>query len=312
MPQATDRYVHDDAVPGKNVDSVLFRVTLCHAADVARAGRFDEAESLLTALPSHDRDTADALDLLARIRAQQGRLGEAEALWERATQVEQHPRFDAELAKVRALKNRPWWKKNYWWLAAVLLGAATYLVAMMWTSIPPGQGGTVIRGPEVAQASIPAQPPVPAVGDALSVVRAPALPGVHVETEAKAIRFTFKNGIFTSGAEIRRDAYQELDEVAAMMRELSGVRQVVVTGLADAIPVRQGSPFQDNSLLGLARATEVVKYLSAHGGIPITSFLVATVGDRGATPGISNERDPTRRTVTLQVLLDPPERTGDR
>jgi len=67
------------------LEPYLAQLALAKAAELARAGNYQEAENLLTGLQG-GKDLPAVLDLLARMRAQQGRLLEAEAFWKQALQ----------------------------------------------------------------------------------------------------------------------------------------------------------------------------------------------------------------------------------
>ena len=67
------------------LEPYLAQLALSKAAELARRGNFQEAEELIAGLGSGKEQPA-ALDLLARIRAQQGRWLEAEAFWKQALQ----------------------------------------------------------------------------------------------------------------------------------------------------------------------------------------------------------------------------------
>jgi len=58
---------------------------LSRAKALAWQGRYENAELVLESLPHH---SPEALDLLARIRAQQGLLREAATLWAEASRIE--------------------------------------------------------------------------------------------------------------------------------------------------------------------------------------------------------------------------------
>ncbi|MBN2547790.1 MAG: hypothetical protein JXB15_01430 [Anaerolineales bacterium] len=66
---------------------LIEQATLARAHHLARSGQYQQAEGLLETLPDIESRPA-ALDLLARMRAQQGRLAEAEALWSKALALE--------------------------------------------------------------------------------------------------------------------------------------------------------------------------------------------------------------------------------
>src|SRR5918998_1262116 len=78
------------------------------AAALVRAGRVEEAERQLAAVLKGAPNEACALNLLGTIRAQQGRLDEAEALFTRAARADRRfvgPRMN--LAYLYHLKNLP-------------------------------------------------------------------------------------------------------------------------------------------------------------------------------------------------------------
>lgn len=89
--------------------------TVSQAAELAREGAYDRAESLLR--PSLERPDAPlaALDLQARVCAQQGRLGEAAQWWQKV--LEREPSSlaaQAALTRARALQRRPVWLQTLW------------------------------------------------------------------------------------------------------------------------------------------------------------------------------------------------------
>src|SRR5438105_13854934 len=68
--------------------ALTVQVSLARATDLARAGKYDEAETVLAGAVGESGSHPAALDLLARIRAQQGRLIEAQALWGQASRLD--------------------------------------------------------------------------------------------------------------------------------------------------------------------------------------------------------------------------------
>jgi len=69
---------------GSNSLSLLESVTIALAASLARKGRFKEAEDLLSPLIADSESQSDTLDLLAKVYAQQGKIEEAQHLWQQA------------------------------------------------------------------------------------------------------------------------------------------------------------------------------------------------------------------------------------
>src|SRR5688572_6058823 len=82
----------------------LGQLLQARAVELARAGHYASAEALLADMPDRDA-SASAVDLLARIRAQQGRLSEADSLWRQALRLDPgNDTFRAGLERVHALQ----------------------------------------------------------------------------------------------------------------------------------------------------------------------------------------------------------------
>jgi hypothetical protein len=94
---------------------LLDEFTVNQAAELAREGAYDRAESLLR--PAVERADAPvaALDLQARVCAQQGRLGEAERWWQKVLEKEPtNAAAQAGLTCANALQRRPVWLQTLW------------------------------------------------------------------------------------------------------------------------------------------------------------------------------------------------------
>jgi type VI secretion system protein ImpK len=66
--------------PLRGLDDLVGCLKLAEATDLAQRGHYEQARTALSSCPT----SPDTLDLLARIRAQEGRFGDAEELWRRA------------------------------------------------------------------------------------------------------------------------------------------------------------------------------------------------------------------------------------
>lgn len=69
------------SIPEPTVTNILTR-----AASLARKGDLLQAESLLVTLSDDDKVRPEAIDLLAKVYAQQGKIDQAQALWLKALQ----------------------------------------------------------------------------------------------------------------------------------------------------------------------------------------------------------------------------------
>lgn len=98
-PSERQEKAGDDTLP---LDDLIRQLVLAQATDLARAGRYTEAERLLKE-NTHDQEMMPAmLDLQARICAQQGRYREAHVFWTRALQLD--PINEAYVAGLLRLK----------------------------------------------------------------------------------------------------------------------------------------------------------------------------------------------------------------
>lgn len=92
-----------------SLEDLLKQLVLDQATDLARAGRYTEAERLL-AENAHDQEIMPAaLDLHARICAQQGRYREAHVFWTRALQLDPtNEAYIAGLLRLRGYSSSRW------------------------------------------------------------------------------------------------------------------------------------------------------------------------------------------------------------
>ncbi len=83
------------AVPA--LDALMYRLNMAQAAELARAGKYAEADAILDGM-GEQKNRGPVCDLRARICAQQGRLGQAEAFWKQALLFEPgNPDYQAGL-----------------------------------------------------------------------------------------------------------------------------------------------------------------------------------------------------------------------
>jgi len=144
-----------------SIQALVDQVVLARAADLARAGRYAEAEALLQQELRDRKATPAILDLLARIHAQQGHWREAEAAWTQALQLRPaNEMYTAGLRRISQVRQRPMaflWKPVIVSIAAALIFLGG-LVSGRFVFFPlhPEAGGT---SPEVSFSSLTQTPP---------------------------------------------------------------------------------------------------------------------------------------------------------
>jgi flagellar motor protein MotB len=126
--------------------------------------------------------------------------------------------------------------------------------------------------------------------------------GVRQVVRDGGIELTFAEGLFQSGASLRPDAIAVIDALGARLGRVPPETVVIITGHTDDIPVPVGKAFADNTALGLARATVVMRRLVAASSLRAATFLVGTAGDGGAPyPNDARDNRLKNRTVTVQI-----------
>src|SRR5665213_2122211 len=121
--------------------ALLKQVTLSQAANLARDGSYSAAEQLLTGMLATEQTDANVLDLLARIRAQQGSLLEAEALWQQVLRLDSsHLGAQAGIARIRRMRRHPVWLTMLW-PAAMAIGVVIVCFAALQIQSTHSQAG---------------------------------------------------------------------------------------------------------------------------------------------------------------------------
>lgn len=108
---------------------LLHEFAVSHATELAREGAYDRAEALLRPAVERPDAPSSALDLQARVCAQQGRLGEAARFWQRVLDKEpNNVAAQAGLARVTAMQSQPIWLQT---MRPVLVGVSILLIAAL-------------------------------------------------------------------------------------------------------------------------------------------------------------------------------------
>lgn len=301
MSQAGARAADTEPVRSAVIDGVV-SLALAHAAVLARSGRLKAAAAALEGVASLSPPDVRALDLLAKVRAQQGQLDAAERLWTRASGLREAGAFDAALNRVKLLRRRP-----KWFGAARVAAVACTLVVLLVVGARLIRGGAVPQAPALSgHVSRPVSAPAPlaevkpATKDVVTLdLEAPGVTAVRREGGAVV---TFAEGLFSEGTTLTTGGTKALKELGTRLGRVHGDATVVVTGCTDDVPVAPGRGYQDNAALGLARAAVVAERLRASSGWPAQRFFLGTTGGAdGPYPNDSATSRMRNRTATIRV-----------
>lgn len=292
------------------------RVRLDRATSQAWRGDLAAAEATLGSSEDLAGSPA-ALDLLARIRVQQGRLGEARSLWAAASELEpDNPLYRMACRRAEAwqrLRVRP---DRVRLLSVAAVTALLVLVASAtWRNqavsaptararstdeAPPSRPPTPLRAPTPSLASPAAT--APRAADANTTRPELRVPGTMTRQDGDATVVLFEDGLFGSGAVLKPAAQRILDDLAAAIKSESDAVVIAVTGHTDDVPLRPGAPFRDDIALGFARATAVAERLRRTADLDAGALLLRSLGSREPPfPNDSREGRLRNRTAVIRI-----------
>ena len=278
--------------------SALVDLVVDEAARLARSGHYDGALALLAALESH-RVTPQALDLMARVRAQQGRWGDAEHAWNRAVGLSPD---NQELRSALEWVRRAQASKVSRALSRPMPRIGLAVVSSVFTLLLLGRGvAALVRVPEAPGARVLST-------EDQAAFRLPGitqLAGSTVSSRVGEVVVIPDSGLFASGsAKLGPPAKSVIDRVGQGLAPHSDSITASLTGFTDSRPVRAGGPFADNAALGLARAVAVYERLRLSSGIAVDRFVMQS-GVPTAAPFSQSEPGESHRNRTVVIRVRP-------
>lgn len=284
---------------GAALHALLLEARFAQAVNLARGGHYAEAENVLGSMAQEGDQAPMRLDLLARIRAQQGRLLEAEALWTQAAQLApDNGAFQAGLARIAALQNRPLraWRIFFVVIAlAILLAAAglTWKVSRELDAVRSMVTEMREKGPTGVASK---QAGVPLQQEQFHIA------GISLREERNALVATFEAGLFSRGTAFASFSGNLLTEFGRKLEAKSGKVSVEITGCTDDSPMPAGSRYRDNSALGMARAVAVAEHLRKTTRLTASQLLVRGGGEASAPYANDSPANRARnRTVIIRI-----------
>lgn len=258
-------------------------VVLARTQALARSGHLDTAADVLTGTEALHGSGIRPLDLLARIRAQQGRYAEAAALWERVLELE--PRSASARAGREAALNMSAPRRRLRFVALVAILPTIVALGVVPLLIGRAHGP---RPPVTTRAVAPG-----ALRGAAMASTAPAwtlgrVAGWTTRSSSSSVEVYPQAALFSRGTHLLPRGGRMLDSLAAAVRGISGV-EIDIQGLTDPLSVRRGASFRDNEELATRRAAAVAEYLVRTGGLSGDAMRIrrgrpraASVQERGA------------------------------
>ncbi len=289
----------ESLVEADSAISLLGRSLLPKAAELARSGKYLEAECLLQHLIQEGSELPSVFDLLARIRAQQGRLLEAQSYWADAIRLSSAKEFyRTALKRIERLQTGPPWLGRIRPLSIGLglLISFSLIIAVIlpfFGKLKASASTIVSRNASTTTLISPAKSP-PQVD-----IR---IPGVRINTKDDQVILIFETGLFLHQAELRPEIKATLDLLANQLQPYIGKIQANIEGHTDDLPISNGWIYRDNVSLGLQRAVTVIDYLRLKGQLPAKMFKASSVGELYSLyPNDTLGNQLRNRTVVIRI-----------
>lgn len=130
---------------------------------------------------------------------------------------------------------------------------------------------------------------------------------ITVEKVGTGLGIVLQSPIFAYRTTMDDTQQALLKELGAILAKHESDWTVQITGHTDSTPLRGSNVYRDNNDLGLARATEVARYLWRQAGVPTAMLKVATSGaDNPPFPSDTPDNDRKNRTATLLITPSVP------
>lgn len=275
------------------------------AAELARAGRYEAAESLLSPMSNAIQDSALCLDLLARIRAQQGAFSEAEALWMKAAQLSPaDSKYDHALHRIAKARRSP---RYYAYGRVIALSGFAFLffavaVIGVWKL---GHRPASQAADPALKAVLPQNPlsrmPAPIEPKASSLESYLRLDGVSTKKFGNEYVLTFTSGLFSRGVRLRPRARNILTTLAIRLESHPDDISIQIVGFTDDL-VPPSDKSYENATLALRRALVVAEYMRRNSRLPARAITIG-YGDTSQSPfpNDSSEHRLMNRSVIVRV-----------
>jgi type VI secretion system protein ImpK len=269
--------------------TLMAQALLSRATSLARLGSYDSAELVLSSLP---RTLPEAVDLLAKIRAQQGRMRAAAELWTEALCLD--PSNARYRSSLRRAEQGPWRRRSRPLLVAIV---ALFIVVA---------GGIAVRRlahqrSQVATKIPREQPPAPAVAQKRIEI---SVPGVLQTTSGATTTLRFEFGLFSHGVLLTPGARASLQAIGRQIEPQWRRFSLTVIGHTDDLPIVSRQRFSDNEALAVARADTVIRYISTVSTIPMSAWSISRTPETQCLYACDSAAGRLRnRTVDLLIAL---------
>jgi type VI secretion system protein ImpK len=232
--------------------NLVVQIAVSRATELARAGRYDDAETLLRDLVPAGLPPM-ALDLLARIRAQQGRWAEAKTMWLQVSQLDPSDRAaQVGLERIARIEERHQLRGP-----SPASGYARLRRFLRWDKVEA-------KSPQ---------------SDSLLELKV-SVPGVSLQKMDDEVVLTFNFNLFSGAvATLEKKGQEVLSALGWQLEPYVGRIAIEVIGQPDALPQESDTLPRDVSALGMTRAVVVFSHLTETTKLQARMFSLRTGED---------------------------------
>ncbi|MBF0402799.1 OmpA family protein [Candidatus Magnetominusculus xianensis] len=294
------------------------RIMLARASAVASSGYHKEAERLIHDMPEKPHE---ALDLLARIYAQQGKFTEAKQLWTKAlTKNANNESYQAGLRRIAKMESRSLIGMT---IAPMMIGVliiicmcilgyffvdhTNHLRALLIKEIDErflSNRDYINQQLVLSQNTKPEKTPPPKDEpheDTKPDIKI-EIPGISTKYDSDKVIVIFDTGLFSQNITLKYGAREQLALLGHELKPHAGRISISVTGYTDDLVIKANSGYADNIALGMLRAVAVVEYLRKVTGFPSEVFSVRSLGELHVPfPNDSKTNRHKNRTVSIII-----------
>jgi len=299
-----------EVILSPELKAVLFQALLSKATVLAGRGRYADAEKVLREVVTSGPDASTILDLIARIRAQQGRFSEATAMWKNALELNpENETYRAGIRRIEKIQNRPLWASVVVPMVVVVVAGLGIWFFGLATGNPVNRirevflhdDARVVRDAGRNNRSMKAST-LQAVATLPQI--AIKVPGVSVRNQQNSTIVQFDEGLFRVAARLKPEAEEILSNLGHQLKPYAGRIAITVMGCTDLQPIPDGWIYPDNAALGMARAIAVVNHLKSKSGFLPSMFTLKSAGDLSA-PYPNDTKENMRRNRTVIISISP-------
>jgi flagellar motor protein MotB len=285
-----------EAGPITSLNRLVAGFVLARATDIARGGDYEAARAALSTLTREPCADAGALNLLASICAQEGRLAEAKQYWERALLLAPNSeRYKSALKRIATLEANPVWFRlvRPLTIAVILIlffSSLYYLSRVSQRRDSNQPTATSVVGPQAAEYTSNQKQPLE---------RDLEVEGVLAEEVPEGTLLRFESGLFSTAARLTPSGKLVLARLARVIEQHNRPLDIKIIGHCDALPIKPTSRFHDAADLEIARAVSVFEELRTSTKIHSDAFSISAEDSRRpipTTPGVAHKEN---RTVTI-------------